>query len=566
MAPVIPYTYIQCPCSDVSSTSAADHANDAHDQDSVDDDERTFDPRAPRSNYSLYPLEYLLYCEDCQQIRCPRCVNEEVVTYYCPHCLFEVPSSNLRSEGNRCTRSCYQCPVCIAPLQATCVAPSQDPNHLGPDGTSSQPLTYALFCQHCTWTSSEIGIEFDRPSGIHGQLAKLNNGGERKLTAKDLKERRKENPEEGPIPDDQLDTDLQFTTLKSFYQTQLADANASLSGMQFDSVGFSSPAALSRIMSLYTGHNHPGRKRQGPSDVMREALTTEEGLKIVDLDESSAIKKLQQSGWDETASTQQNLEQTEVSRFQDGLRPIPYLLRTKRSKRCSVCRHIISKPENKVQSTRFKIRLVAKSYIPNLTIRPLNPTARPIPTTSRPQIQEEPLLEPLKPYHYILTFKNPLFDSIKVTLATPNTTPGRFSSKVTVLCPQFDVGANTDMWDDALKDDDRDRRRKGEESNGQLEAGKIWERGRNWVSIVLEVVPASLQLDDQGPNTKGNAVDKGPLKEDEDVLEIPMFVRIEWEAESQQDVGSAPGKDKDGREKRELAYWCALGVGRIRHD
>lgn len=98
MAPVIPYTYIQCPCSD---SSALDRGNDTHSNDSVDDEERTFDPRAPRSNYSLYPLEYLLYCEDCQQIRCPRCVNEEVVTYYCPHCLFEVPSSNLRSEGNR---------------------------------------------------------------------------------------------------------------------------------------------------------------------------------------------------------------------------------------------------------------------------------------------------------------------------------------------------------------------------------------------------------------------------------------------------------------------------------
>jgi dynactin-4 len=98
MAPVIPYTYIQCPCSEASPVDLAD---DPDSLESVEDDERTFDPRAPRSNYSLYPLEYLLYCEDCQQIRCPRCVNEEVVTYYCPHCLFEVPSSNLRSEGNR---------------------------------------------------------------------------------------------------------------------------------------------------------------------------------------------------------------------------------------------------------------------------------------------------------------------------------------------------------------------------------------------------------------------------------------------------------------------------------
>jgi dynactin-4 len=92
-----PYTYIQCPCSEQAAIDRADSSP----VDQASDEELTFDPRAPRSNFSLYPLEYLLYCEDCQQIRCPRCVNEETVTYFCPNCLFEVPSSNLRSEGNR---------------------------------------------------------------------------------------------------------------------------------------------------------------------------------------------------------------------------------------------------------------------------------------------------------------------------------------------------------------------------------------------------------------------------------------------------------------------------------
>ncbi|KAL5599369.1 hypothetical protein FOVSG1_007181 [Fusarium oxysporum f. sp. vasinfectum] len=551
MALVIPYTYIQCPCSDNSPPDLPQARQ------SQSSDERTFDPRDPRSNYSLYPLEYLLYCEDCQQIRCPRCVNEEVVTYYCPNCLFEVPSSNLRSDGNRCTRSCYQCPVCIGPLQVMETPVEKDQSHLGADIPGPQ---YALYCQYCNWTSTEIGIKFDKPNGIHSQLSKINNGGDLKLTAKELKERRKENPDEPPLADSDVDTDLQYANLKSFYQSQLADTNAASSGISplNDTTGYGSPAAsLSRIMAMYTGHGH-ARKRNGPSDVMREALSAEEGLKLADLDESAQIKKLHQEGWDATATIQQNLEQAEVQRFQDGLRPIPHLLRTKRSKRCSVCRHIISKPENKVTSTRFKIRLVAKSYIPMITIKPLNPTAGTVPTTQRPQILEERPLKPLTPHHYIITFKNPLFDGIKVTLATPNSTPGRFSSKVTILCPQFDIDANTDMWDDALKDDDRDKKRKGEESSGQPEAGKIWERGRNWVSIILEVVPASLRLDGQK--------DKSPLKEDEDILEIPMFVRMEWEPDSQQDVGAASAKEKDAQERRELAYWCVLGVGRISHD
>jgi dynactin-4 len=100
MAALTPYTYIQCPCSDSATFGRSSGPNSPTGSEG-DEDDRTFDPRAPRSNYSLYPLEYLLYCEDCHQIRCPRCVSEEIVTYYCPNCLFEVPSSTIKSEGNR---------------------------------------------------------------------------------------------------------------------------------------------------------------------------------------------------------------------------------------------------------------------------------------------------------------------------------------------------------------------------------------------------------------------------------------------------------------------------------
>lgn len=285
---------------------------------------------------------------------------------------------------------------------------------------------------------------------------------------------------------------------------------------------------------------------------MREALNTDEGLKLADLNDSAAIKKLVAGGWDCTVAMEQKENQLEGIRFQDELRPVPYLLRTKRSKRCPACRHILSKPENKVTSTRFKIRLVARSYIPTITIRPLQPTANPIPVTYRPGLSEEGPLKPLRPYQYILTFKNPLFESIKVSLATPNVTPGRFSSKVTVLCPQFEIDANTDMWDDALKDDGRDRN----DGSNQVSVGKIWERGRNWVSIILEVIPASLSSE------HGQL----PLKDGEDILEIPMFIRMEWESDVQNDIGTTLGKERDAREKRELAYWCVLGVGKIAQE
>lgn len=51
------------------------------------------------SNY-LYPLSRLYFCEDCHQIRCPSCVQDEIVSYYCPNCLFEVnePAQKSRSD------------------------------------------------------------------------------------------------------------------------------------------------------------------------------------------------------------------------------------------------------------------------------------------------------------------------------------------------------------------------------------------------------------------------------------------------------------------------------------
>jgi len=101
MAAILPYTYYQCPCTDVSPPPRSLGELSPIKEDEDEEEGRTFDPRSPRANYSLYPIEHLLYCEDCQQIRCDKCVLDEIVTYYCPNCLFEVPGSSVKSEGNR---------------------------------------------------------------------------------------------------------------------------------------------------------------------------------------------------------------------------------------------------------------------------------------------------------------------------------------------------------------------------------------------------------------------------------------------------------------------------------
>lgn len=130
MSRPFPYSYISCPCADApvpdparkrrsrespqksipKRDTEADKGREKTDQpddtdvDEEEDDEQTFDPRSPRSNFSLYPPEQLLYCEDCHQIKCPRCITEEIVSWYCPNCLFETPSSMVRSDSGRYVR------------------------------------------------------------------------------------------------------------------------------------------------------------------------------------------------------------------------------------------------------------------------------------------------------------------------------------------------------------------------------------------------------------------------------------------------------------------------------
>ncbi|CAG8983501.1 hypothetical protein HYALB_00004302 [Hymenoscyphus albidus] len=585
MANFTPYTYFQCPCADsVLPTRNISSDSPSAASGTSDQDERTFDPRAPRSNYSLYPLEHLLYCEDCHQIRCPRCVLDEIVTHYCPNCLFEVPNSIVKSEGTRCTRSCFQCPICIAPLSVSAVEPQPEGHGVADTAHVGQ---YVLNCAYCLWSSKDIGVYFDKPNAISAQLARIKNGGGQVITPRDRRKDREGRTREasmGPSLDDDgvqeddgpkldpnevLDPEGQFSNLKSFYQSQIAEASpTSALGFTGGDYGYGSPGALSRIMGIYTGGTFADKKVKSKKANFREARDALEGLQIVDLaSDADAIKKLQENRWQGTTSLEQRAEQLSEAPFVSDLRPLAYVLRTKRSKRCKTCRHILSKPESKVQTTRFRIRLVALNYIPAITIRPLQPLA---PT-------QRSLLTPRKAVQFLLTFKNPLFENVKVSIATPAHTPGRFKSKVTVLCPQFEVGANTDAWEEALREGGKGaggekRRTKAEahEGQNQAEAGQVWEQGRNWVSVVVEVIPPSIRMD--APDfvkTEEHKNDEGPLREDEDVVEIPAFVRVEWEADAAQDDDTgnlASMREKDGREKRELAYWCVLGLGRIARE
>ncbi|KAJ9637349.1 hypothetical protein H2199_007636 [Coniosporium tulheliwenetii] len=561
MAQQFPYTYYAC-CVNISSSSSiaqkrSSRVATAHEE----DEDRTFDPRSPRANYSLYPLEHLLYCDDCQQIRCPRCYTEEIVAWYCPSCLFDVPNTQVRTEGNRCQRNCYNCPICTSPLQ---VNPLEHSSHLAPEGSSG--ASYFLGCPYCNWSSLDIGVEFAKHTGITAQLAKLKSA--RQSQAKKERHERAENkdikdtdPPNAPPTHDDL-----FTNLRSFYKDTLSSTNP-VNPLSFDPTLYNSPPSVTRLMNLYAPPSAKRAKAAKPTP-MREAHSPSEGfLPLSPTTEDATIARMAQAGWDGLTSTAQRVQQQHpTTKFVDDLWPVQTRLLTRRAKRCATCRHILTKPDSKISSTRYRIRILALDKIPRLSIRALAAHNTPHPsfpitvssTASSSTTASRFEYESLRPgvmTQYLLTLHNPLFEPIRVTLGTPAVTPGNLASRVTVLCPQFEVGANTDVWDEALNSSaalsSKSKTQPGD-APIQAEAGKVWERGRNWTSVVVEIVPGF----------PGDTV-----------VEVPVFVRLEYEYEhpdaavfeKMREEGGAKVLEVPelGKQTREVAFWTVLGVGKV---
>lgn len=78
-------------------------------------------------------------------------------------------AGGLTGEG-RCARNCFLCPNCRNTLT---VVPSDPPND-GLDRSSPIVSTslgeppFFLYCNHCRWDSAEVGITFEKPTGLAG--------------------------------------------------------------------------------------------------------------------------------------------------------------------------------------------------------------------------------------------------------------------------------------------------------------------------------------------------------------------------------------------------------------
>lgn len=436
--------------------------------------------------------------------------------------------------------------------------------HLRPDSSSS-PETYILQCGYCEWSSLDIDVTFTKHNKITEQLNKI-------WKSRTMPDDSKQNKS------DSLSHDTAFANLSSFYKDQLSESGDTSSA--YTNSPYSSPANLARIMSLYGGLSLQSQKKMKEKpQPMREAGNRIEGLSTFSAEDrpgdDELLHRMGTLGMDGTAPQQQQLQAPSNYdlKFKRDLWPTATKLKVARGKRCRTCRQFVARPENKVGSMRYKVRLLAMHHMPRLSIKPLQTTAQLQPVNSlnfhmRPEPIEPVVLQPHQTEQYVLTVRNPIFEAIKVTLATPATTPGRVASKVTILCPSFTVGAAGDRWEEALAEPamgvNSDGSRKAAmasltgsaDADRQPEAGKVWGRSKSATSVILEVVPGAVEsaTKPHANNEKHERVD-----EDEDILEIPIYVRVEWEAIPH----GVHEPDTTERETRELAYWSVLGVGRI---
>ncbi|KAG1901321.1 dynactin p62 family-domain-containing protein [Suillus fuscotomentosus] len=421
-------------------------------------------PHMASSSASFHPLHSLFFCEECDAVRCNRCVSVEVSGYYCPNCLFEVPSASVRAEKNRCARNCFSCPICRSTLQ---VVASDPPD--GGDGRPSVSLSnvgeppFFLYCNHCRWDSAEVGITFEKPTGLAAQLQKFEDSAPESLEFERLKEHFE------PFLRTSSLSSLSHVPSTSSHHLPTSSATAAASAAlarDIPGVGKYNPLARSRV----------GRDRTANKDEMPEYKSRMEIGVLGQLgsegdgSDVEALRRMESA--EEIASLEQRWGNSWTTSLRTSdLRPLRIPLHSKVSKRCPSCRHILIKPEQKAQSVRYKIKLVAANYLPAMTVA--LPHTQGADATRRPQAKAPSASDDRnagvmmagKSYPFHLALTNPLYDPIQVrlsvqrmhvTAATNSAAPEkarRTPFAVSLPTSSFPVAAFAEAWE---YDDDDD--------------------------------------------------------------------------------------------------------------
>ncbi|KAJ3022152.1 hypothetical protein HKX48_006888 [Thoreauomyces humboldtii] len=490
-------------------------------------------PAASADILSLFPIARLYYCQDCSRICCPVCVTEEIAFYYCPNCLFEVPTASVKAERNRCGRNCFECPVCENTLSvvSTVEPPATATTPTTPDAAASPTTTsnvHYLACGACRWDSLEIGLQFERPTGLASQLQ----------------------PTEDARPDVQ-----EFEHLRQHFEKLLKSKDTAnnvnpmglLRGLSGG--GLNLPSSLLATMPGLASFASIGRRsttRESAAARAGREVKVETYTSSIELgnDKGEAAKDLIPSDIIPGTTLKQRLRQPNDNPVEVAhLRPHRVQLRTKRSKRCRRCDHMVVKPEHKAHSTRFTIKMLAIHAIPTITI------CHPFPET----------LQWDAPCTIILRFTNPLEVGITIALATtnavvepredePQAEPG--NCQVTLLAPTFTVDPVREIWD-----------YEDEPSASPLNVGVgVHERTKNTTSVSVQVTPRRRDSDEA--LNEGHTIQFSLLVHVSPIEEVDAgHLTLSSEAAS----APAPAPVAK-RTVPPVAFWVAVGLGAVERE
>ncbi|KDN41745.1 hypothetical protein RSAG8_07276, partial [Rhizoctonia solani AG-8 WAC10335] len=393
------------------------------------------------SDAEFHPLTSLYFCEECDAVRCPRCVALEVSGYYCPNCLFEVPSASdthrFRGEKNRCARNCFQCPHCRNTLS---VVPSDPPER---EPGSRLPIIinpvgeppFILYCSFCRWDSEEVGISFEKPTGLALQLQRF---------------------------EDSAPETLEFDHLKDHFEPLIRASGSGHAGHTPNARHNPITAAASHALAreVHGVPRHQLNKGTGRPNKTKSRVDPWDSY-IARNPASGSDANMGASGGPEDVEWMRNLDNIEDvapvearwdaswsgSLRASSLAPLRIPLHSKMSVRCAVCRHILIKPEQKSQSVRYKIKLMATNYLPSLEASLSTST-----TAGASRLIQG------KSCPFSITITNPLYDTIQVRLQpyNPATYPNVNRPSFHVALPQgfLSVSAFAEAWE--YDEDDED--------------------------------------------------------------------------------------------------------------
>ncbi|KZT54734.1 dynactin p62 [Calocera cornea HHB12733] len=497
-------------------------------------------PTLPSASYQSHPLDMLYFCPECDAVRCPRCVSVEVSTYYCPNCLFEVPSASVRAEKNRCARNCFVCPSCENTLQTVPMDPSSS---AAAEGENKE--RFILYCTYCRWDSTVVGMTFDKPQGLaSAQLQRIEDDSP---STREL-ERLRDHFEPLIRP---------RTSLHPYHQTGTNAAALAALRRDRDRDRDSHSLRSSRLgRSVGAGREReraePREKEKWEDDLPAFRAMEREG-EVEEREEMAWLRGLGEV--EEVASLRQRATETwDGSIRPSDQRPLRLPLQSKKSKRCPACRHILIRPEQKAQSTKFKVKIVASNYLPALEVSRPEDVAFAAHARRRTggTAQGTGMVEDLQPgrtYHFLLALTNPLYDPINVRLALqqPAETGKKPTFAVSLPTNTITVAAFTDAWDydeDEGADEDAGRPGQGRDerdARGRWKLGVV-ERKANTTKVGGELI--------MGKDAQGD-------------VKFNLFVTYTYKSEDPQ---AAPVDEKEGKAEPELktfAFWTVVHLGMV---